>query len=119
MGKEISEKEQEIIMHGADILIDIYTMESAMLRAEKLVNIQGQAAAQLYVDMTKSFFFDAMDRINVSGKQALAAFTTGDEQRIMAMGLKRFTKYEMINTKEIRRAVADKMIAENGYAFWN
>ena len=113
------EKEQEIIMHGADILIDIYTMESAMLRAEKLVNIQGQAAAQLYVDMTKSFFFDAMDRINVSGKQALAAFTTGDEQRIMAMGLKRFTKYEMINTKEIRRAVADKMIAENGYAFWN
>jgi len=60
-----------------------------------------------------------MDRININGKQALAAFATGDELRIMAMGLKRFTKYEMINTKNIRRAVADKMIAENGYPFWN
>ena len=60
-----------------------------------------------------------MDRININGKQALVAFATGDELRIMAMGLKRFTKYEMINTKEIRRAVADKFIAENGYPFWN
>ena len=113
------EKEQEIIMHGADMLIDIYTMESAMLRAEKLVNLHGLEASQLYVDMTKAFFFDAMDRININGKQALAAFATGDELRIMAMGLKRFTKYEMINTKNIRRAVADKMIADNGYPFWN
>ena len=113
------EKEQEIIMHGADMLIDIYTMESCMLRAEKLVNLHGLEASQLYVDMVKCFFFDAMDRINISGKQALAAFATGDELRIMAMGLKRFTKYEMINTKNIRRAVADKMITENGYAFWN
>ena len=113
------EKEQEIIMHGADMLIDIYTMESAMLRAEKLVNLHGLEASQLYVDMVKTFFFDAMDRINISGKQALAAFATGDELRIMAMGLKRFTKYEMINTKNTRRAVADKMIAENGYPFWN
>ncbi len=113
------EKEQEIIMHGADMLIDIYTMESAMLRAEKLVNLHGLEASQLYVDMTKAFFFDAMDRININGKQALVAFATGDELRIMAMGLKRFTKYEMINTKNIRRAVADKMIADNGYPFWN
>ena len=113
------EKEQEIIMHAADMLIDLYTMESAMLRAEKLVNLHGLEASQLYVDMVKTFFFDAMDRINISGKQALAAFATGDELRIMAMGLKRFTKYEMVNTKNTRRAVADKMIAENGYPFWN
>lgn len=113
------EKEQEIIMHGADMMIDIYTMESAMLRAEKLVNLHGLEASQLYVDMVKCFFFDAMDRVNINGKQALAAFATGDELRIMAMGLKRFTKYDMVNTKEIRRAVADKMIAENGYPFWN
>jgi alkylation response protein AidB-like acyl-CoA dehydrogenase len=113
------EKEQEVIMHAADMMIDVYTMESALLRAEKLFNLYGQPASQIYIDMVKCFFFDAMDRINVSGKQALVAFATGDELRIMAMGLKRFTKYEMINTKEIRRAVADKFIAENGYAFWN
>jgi hypothetical protein len=69
--------------------------------------------------MVKCFFFDAMDRINSNGRQGLAAFATGDELRLMAMGLKRFTKYEVINTKEIRRKVADKLIAENGYCFWN
>lgn len=113
------EKEQEILIHASDILIDILAMESAMLRAEKLVNLHGQQAAQIYVDMVKCYFFDAMDRINAAGKSALAAFATGDELRIMAMGLKRFTKYEIINTKEIRRAVADKLIADGGYAFWN
>lgn len=113
------EKEQEVIMHAADMLIDVFTMESAMLRAEKLVNLHGAEASQIYIDMVKCYFFDAMDRINVSGKQALAAFATGDELRIMAMGLKRFTKYDFINTKNIRRAVADRLIAENGYPFWN
>lgn len=113
------EKEQEVIMHAADMMIDVYTMESALLRAEKWLNLYGQPAAQLYIDMVKCFFFDAMDRININGKQALVAFAAGDELRIMLMGLKRFTKYEIVNTKEIRRAVADKFIAENGYAFWN
>ncbi len=113
------EKEQEILMHAADVLIDIFAMESALLRAEKLVNLHGLEASQIYVDMVKCFFFDALDRINSNGKQGLAAFASGDELRLMMMGLKRFTKYEMINTRDIRRAVADKMIAENGYCFWD
>jgi hypothetical protein len=111
--------EQEILMNAADILADIFVMESALLRAEKLVNLHGLEASQIYVDMVKCYFFDAMDRINANGKAGLAAFAEGDELRIMAMGLKRFTKYEMVNTKNIRRAVADKFIAENGYAFWD
>ena len=106
-------------MHAADVLIDIFTMESALLRAEKLVNLHGQEASQLYVDVVKCFFFDAMDRINSNGKQALVAFADGDELRMMQMGLKRFTKYENVNTKEIRRKVADKFISENAYAFWD
>ena len=113
------EKEQEILMHAADVLIDIYAMESALLRAEKLVNLHGQEASQLYVDMVKCFFFDALDRINSNGKQALVAFADGDELRMMQMGLKRFTKYENVNTKEVRRRVADKFISENAYAFWD
>ena len=112
-------EEQEILIHASDVLIDILAMESAMLRAEKLVNLHGQEASQIYIDMVKCYFFDAMDRINVNGKSALAAFATGDELRIMAMGLKRFTKYDFVNTKNIRRAVADKLIAENGYCFWD
>jgi hypothetical protein len=113
------EFEQEILMHAADVLIDILQMESAMLRAEKLVNLHGLEASQLYVDMVKCFFFDAMDRMNVAGKSALAAFAEGDELRMMAMGLKRYTKIDFVNTKNIRRAVADKLIAENGYCFWD
>lgn len=112
-------EEQEILMNASDMLIDILAMESAMLRAEKLVNLHGLEAAQIYVDMVKCYFFDAMDRINTAGRSALAAYASGDEQRIMLMGLKRFTKYEVINTKEIRRAVADRLIAENGYCFWD
>ena len=113
------DKEQEILMNASDMLIEILAMESGMLRAEKLVNLHGQEASQIYVDMVKCYFFDALDRINVAGKSALAAFATGDEQRMMLMGLKRFTKYEMINTKEVRRTVADKLVAENGYCFWD
>ncbi len=113
------EKEQEILMHASDMLIDILAMESGMLRAEKLVNLHGQEASQIYVDMVKCFFFDAMDRINIAGKSALVAFAGGDELRIMLMGLKRFTKYETLNTKNVRRAVADKLIVENGYCFWD
>lgn len=113
------ESEQEILIHASDVMADILVMESALLRAEKLINLHGLEASKLYVDMVKCYFFDAMDRINVNGKQALAAFAGGDELRIMLMGLKRFTKYEMVNTKEIRRAVADKFIQENDYALWN
>jgi hypothetical protein len=112
-------EEQEILLHASDMLIDILALESGMLRAEKLVNLHGLEASQIYVDMVKCYFFDAMDRINTAGKSALAAYATGDELRIMAMGLKRFTKYEVVNTKEIRRAVADKLVAENGYCFWD
>ena len=111
--------EQEILMHASDVLQDIFVMESAMLRAEKLVQTKGFEASQIYVDMVKCYFFDAMERMNTAGKSALAAFAEGDELRMMSMGLKRFTKYEMVNTKEIRRNVANKCIAVNGYAFWN
>ena len=113
------EHEQEILMHAADVLLDIIQMESALLRAEKLINLHGLEASQIYVDMVKCFFFDAMDRMNVAGKSALAGFAEGDELRMMAMGLKRFTKIDFINTKTIRRNVADKLIAENGYCFWD
>lgn len=112
-------KEQEIIMNAADVLIDIYTMESSMLRAEKLIQMNGREASQMYVDMVRCFFFDAMDRIYVNGRRALSAFADGDELRMMMMGLKRFTKYDMVNTKKIRRDIAERMIVENGYCFWN
>ena len=110
-------KEQEILMNIADMLIQIYVAESILLRTEKAIATKGEAAASLYIDMTKTFFFNASEIISKAGKEALYSFADGDEQRVMLMGLKRFTKTEPINTKETRRRVAEEIISKNQYPF--
>jgi alkylation response protein AidB-like acyl-CoA dehydrogenase len=110
------EEEQEILMNAADALLEIFLMESMLLRTMKLSQSKGMEAIALQHQMCKVYFSDAMERINIHGKHAIAAFSEGDEQRMMLMGLKRFTKYEVVNTKAVRRMVAEKMIEANGYA---
>ncbi|WP_109830646.1 acyl-CoA dehydrogenase family protein [Reichenbachiella versicolor] len=109
------EQEQEIMMNVADMMIEIYAAESAILRAEKLTSMQGNAAS-LQANMAKIYLYEASEKINKAGKDAIISFTQGDEQRVMLMGLKRFTKMNPVNVKEIRREVADHLIAENKYA---
>ena len=109
--------EQEILMNVADMLIEVYAAESVLLRVEKLVGIKGEEAVALQIDIARTYLSDALERINLSGKHAITAFNDGDMLRIMLMGLKRFTKYEPINTIAARRRVADKVIEENQYAF--
>ncbi|MDX2002731.1 MAG: acyl-CoA dehydrogenase family protein [Chitinophagales bacterium] len=109
--------EQEIVMDIADMIAEVFACESMLLRAEKLIDLKGEAEAAIYGDMTRVYFSDAFERINLHGKHALAAFAEGDELRMMLMGLKRFTKYDIVNTKELRRKVADKLIADNKYSF--
>jgi alkylation response protein AidB-like acyl-CoA dehydrogenase len=109
--------EQEILMNIADMLMDVYAAESALLKTEKLYELWGEEKAAIYYDITKVYLSDALERINVKGKHAIAAFTDGDEQRVMLMGLKRYTKYDVVNTKDLRRKIADKLIAENKYCF--
>jgi len=111
------DKEQEIMMNIADMLLEVYTAESALLRTEKLVGVRGEAASSLYVDLAKTYLSDALERVNLSGKHAIAAFTEGDTQRVMLMGLKRFTKYDTYNTTTARRRIADKLIEDNTYGF--
>ncbi len=110
-------KEQEILINLADMLIDVYASESILLRAEKLYNLKGEAAAANAMDIMKVYLYDAADRIHKSGKDGINAFQDGDEQRMMLMGLKRFTKTGPLNTKEIRRRIADRLIEANKYAF--
>ena len=112
------EDEQEIMMNLADILIEIYAAESAMLRTEKLVSLRGEAACNDYIAMTQVYLATAVDRINAAAKEAIASFTKGDEQKVMLMGLKRFTKMDLVNTKELRRQIADTLIKENRYAYY-
>ena len=109
--------EQEILMNLADMVIAVYTAESTLLRTEKLVGVRGEAACQNQIDITRVCLFEAVEGLNRAGKEAIAAFTTGDEQRVMLMGLKRFTKAPVVNTKALRRSIADAVIENNGYAF--
>ncbi|WP_153797818.1 acyl-CoA dehydrogenase family protein [Foetidibacter luteolus] len=110
------EKEQEVLMHIADMAIETYHAESALLRAIKLTESLGAGAA-LQTDMTRTYIYDAADRINKAGKDALNSFADGDELRMMHIGLKRFTKVDPFNSKEARRRIAGKMIEQNKYSF--
>ena len=103
-------------MNIADIAIEIFHAESALLRVIKLQNTQGEAA-NIYTDIIRTYIYDAADRINKSGKDALNSFADGDELIMMHIGLKRFTKVEPYNTKEARRRIANKMIEANQYCF--
>jgi len=109
--------EQEILMNLADIAIDIYVAESTLLRTEKLISIKGEDAVKGQIDMTKVNVFDAADRINIAGKNAINSMSDGDMQRMMLMGLKRFTKVAPLNTKDARRRIAAQLIEANQYCF--
>jgi alkylation response protein AidB-like acyl-CoA dehydrogenase len=108
------EKEQEIMMNLADMLIDLYAAESTILRVEKLRSIKPESS-NLFENIAKCFMSDALERINLSGKHAVTAFAEGDELRMMLLGLKRYTKYEPINTTAVRREVANFIIEAGGY----
>jgi alkylation response protein AidB-like acyl-CoA dehydrogenase len=111
------ESEQEVLMNIADMAIEVFNAESVLLRVMKMVEQRGENAAALHVDMMRTYLYDAADRINKAGKDAVNAFAEGDEQRMILMGLKRFTKADPFNSKEARRRIADKMIAEGRYSF--
>ena len=109
------EHEQEILMNIADMAIETYNAESALLRVMKLAESKGEDSVRLETDMMKVYMTDASDKINKYGKDAINGFAEGDEQRMMLLGIKRFTKTEPYNTKDARRRIADKLIADGKY----
>ncbi len=111
------EEQQEIMMHVADMIIETYVAESALLRTEKLIGIRGEAACQQYINMARLYLNRAADKVAYHGKEAINSFATGDEQKVMLMGLKRFTKMNPINATAIRRELADFVIEQNKYPF--
>jgi alkylation response protein AidB-like acyl-CoA dehydrogenase len=110
-------EEQEILMHLADMLIQIYVAESSLLRTEKLVKTQGEDNCISQIDLSRIYLYHAIDQSQIAGKQAIYAFAEGDELRMMLLGLKRFTKIQPFNLKEARRRVADAIIKENHYIY--
>ncbi|MEQ8926536.1 MAG: acyl-CoA dehydrogenase family protein [Fulvivirga sp.] len=110
-------EEQEILMNMADMLIEGYVAESCLLRVEKLVSQKGEEAMAPQIDMMRVYLHEAIEKSAAAGREAINSFASGDEQRMMLMGLKRFTKVEPINMKETRRRIADYVIAKNEYPF--
>jgi alkylation response protein AidB-like acyl-CoA dehydrogenase len=110
-------KEQEILMNIADMASYVYVLESALLRTEKLVNTRGEEASAGQLDLLRIYLVEAVDGITKAGKEALWAFAEGDEQRMMLVGLRRFTKVEPFNVKDARQRVAQQLIEANKYIF--
>src|ERR687889_512404 len=110
-------EEQEVLLGVSDIIMDVYAMESAVLRAQKLAAAQGEEASALNLDMVRVFCNDAAARVEAQARDTLAAITEGDELRTLLAALKRFTKYTPTNTVAARRRIADAMIKANRYVY--
>jgi alkylation response protein AidB-like acyl-CoA dehydrogenase len=110
-------EQQEILMGIADIITDAFAMESAILRAQKLAAAQGEETAARYIDMTRVFCNDAVERIEAHAKNTLAGMAEGDELRTLLAALRRFTKLTPMNTIVARQRIADVLIKANKYVY--
>ena len=109
---------QQLLMAAADMLIEIYIAESTVLRTEKLAKKQGEDKVQEQIAMAKLYLYKAVDIVTLKGKESIISFAEGDEQRMMLMGLRRFTKYtNMPNIVGLRETITTKLVAENNYCF--
>ncbi|HEU0137164.1 MAG TPA: acyl-CoA dehydrogenase family protein [Flavobacterium sp.] len=112
------DEHQQLLMAAADMLIEIYVAESTILRTEKLCINQGEGLFQEQIAMAKLYLYKAVDIVTQKGKESIISFAEGDEQRMMLMGLRRFTKYtNMPNVVSLREQVTTKLVAENEYCF--
>lgn len=112
------ENQQQVILAAADIMIEIYLAESALLKTEKLVGKTSEEACTSQIAMVKLNLYNAIEIINAKGKEAIISFTEGDEQRMLLVGLKRFTKYvNYPNVIALRKTIATQLIQDNAYTF--
>ena len=110
--------QQEVLLNCADIIMDAYQMETAVLRAKKMAASKGEDAAARHVDMASVYCNDAIQRIEMKARNTIAAMSEGDEGRTLLVALKRFTKNNSpINTIAARQKIADTMIDANKYVF--
>ena len=112
------EEHQQLLMAAANILNEVYMAESTLLRAEKNAKRFGEDAQETQIAMAKLYLYNAVEIIIKNGKEGIISFAEGDEQRMMLMGLKRFTKYTNYpNVVSLRNKIAEKLNSENKYCF--
>jgi len=111
-------EQQEVLLSAADIIMDAYQMETAVLRAKKFADANGEESAARYIDMAAVFCNDAIQRVDIKARNTIAAIAQGDDGRTLLIALKRFTKNNSpVNTIAARQRIADILIEANTYAF--
>ncbi|MFD2370448.1 acyl-CoA dehydrogenase family protein [Brevibacillus sp. GCM10020057] len=109
-------REQELLAFAADMLIELYAMDSVVKRTEKAIAANGLENEQQKLNMTTVYVHEAFDRVEAWAKEALAAMEEGDELRMRLSILKKLTRRTPINTVHLKRAIADRVIEAGGYA---
>jgi alkylation response protein AidB-like acyl-CoA dehydrogenase len=109
------EQEQEIMGAIADMVIEIYAMESALLRTLKIVAARGEAAATLPIAMTRLYCTQAMERVESAARRVISTVADGDMLRTQLAILRRLTKHEPINTIGVRKEVAQALVERGNY----
>jgi butyryl-CoA dehydrogenase len=107
--------QQEIMGAIADMTIETYAMESAVLRAQKIAEAQGESSAALPIAMTRVYLSQAMEKVESAAKKVIAAVADGDMLRTQLAILRRLAKYEPFNTIELRQKIAEKVIERGKY----
>jgi alkylation response protein AidB-like acyl-CoA dehydrogenase len=112
------EEHQQLMLAAADILIQVYMAESTVLRTEKNIKRSGLESQEIELAMTQLYLYNAVEKITQKAREGIISFAEGDEQRMMLMGLKRFTKYHNYpKVTELRTKIADRVAADKGYTF--
>jgi len=107
--------QQEVMGAIADMVIETYAMESAVLRAEKMASQNGERAAALPIAMTRVYLSQAMDKVEAAAKKIIAAVAEGDMLRTQLAILRRLAKYDPFNSIELRQQIAQKVIERGKY----
>ncbi len=107
--------QQEIMGAIADMTIEAYAMESAVLRAQKIVQSKGESAAALPIAMTRVYLTQAFEKVESAARKVIAAVAEGDILRTQLAVLRRLAKYEPFNTIELRQLIAQRMIERGKY----
>jgi len=116
-GTELEEN-QQLLLAASDILIEIYMAESAILRTQKNIARFGLETQKEQIAMSQFYLYNAVKIVQHRAEEGISSFAEGDEQRMMLMGLKRFTKYTNLpNIVGLRNMIADKVTEKNQYPF--
>ena len=102
--------EQEVVALIADIIIEIFAMESALLRSFKKIQKEGEEKSKIQIAATRVYINDSFPRVDIMARQVFAAISEGEELRTQLMGLKKFARFTPINTITLRREIADSII---------